>query len=76
MCGRVQKEFVLVYVYDLKTVEYLERRKSYLEEKLKEVDAEVEKVDSYYHQLRYLDVHVQKKNNTLVTNQGKELTRR
>lgn len=76
MCGRVQKEFVLVFVYDLKTVEYLERRKSYLEEKLKEVDAEVEKVDSYYHQLRYLDVHVQKKNNTLVTNQGKELTRR
>ena len=76
MCGRVQKEFVLVYVYDLQTVEYLERRKSYLEEKLKEVDAEVEKVDSYYHQLRYLDVHVQKENNTLVTNQGKELTRR
>lgn len=43
---------------DPKTIEFLKRRKNYLEEKLKEVDKEVAKVDSYYHQLRYLDVGV------------------
>ena len=58
MYGKVQKEYVIYVLGDPKTIEFLKRRKNYLEEKLKEVDEEVAKVDSYYHQLRYLDVHV------------------
>lgn len=54
--GKVQKEYIPLLASNSKTVEFLKRRKSYIEEKLKEVDGEVEKVDSYYHQLRYLDV--------------------
>ena len=74
MCGRVQKEYAMCVGGDLKTIEFLKRRKSYLEEKLKEVDGEVAKVDSYYHQLRYLDVRVWKRHLSLVTNQGEEIT--
>lgn len=40
------------------TKEFLERRKKYLEEKMKAVEEEVKKIDSYYHQLKYLDVGI------------------
>ena len=53
MYGKVQKEYVICVFGDPKTIEFLKRRKNYLE-----VDKEVAKVDSYYHQLRYLDVGV------------------
>lgn len=68
MYGKVQKEYVICVFGDPKTIEFLKRRKNYLEEKLKEVDKEVAKVDSYYHQLRYLDVGVWKRHQPLVPN--------
>ena len=36
--------------------ELLERRKSYIEKKMKSIDEEVEKMNGYFTQLRFLEV--------------------